>query len=127
MNSERTWTYEQATGVLLNPANEQVGKGYSGLGVAKNNPEAQCMGGVGPIPRGSYSIGEPHESAQVGPFAMSLTPSDFTNTFGRSDFLIHGDSVLNPGAASHGCIILPRSLREAIWNSGDHVIEVTHG
>src|ERR1035438_5538324 len=39
---------------------------------------------------------------------QALTPESGTNTFGREGFLIHGDSVQNPGTASHGCIILPQ-------------------
>jgi hypothetical protein len=44
--------------------------------------------------------------------------------FGRSGFLMHGDNIRLPGTASEGCIILPRDLREAIWNSADHTLEV---
>jgi hypothetical protein len=39
------------------------------------------------------------------------------NARGRTLFRIHGDSVKQPGEASSGCIILGRTLREAI-NSG---------
>lgn len=127
MNTERSWTFEQATGVILNPANEVTGKGYSGYHEGKNNPDMQGVAGVGPIPRGLYYIQPPHESSQVGPYAMSLTPSSDNKMFDRSDFLIHGDSVEHPGEASHGCIILPFPVRKEIWESGDHTIEVTHG
>ena len=127
MQTGRSWTYEQATGIVLNPAGEVSGKGYSGFDEGKNNPNKQDVADVGPIPRGVYEIGEPHVSAKVGPFAMSLTPSEGVDTFGRSDFLIHGDSEEHPGLASHGCIILPHPVRVDIWNSGDHLIEVVHG
>ena len=39
---------------------------------------------------------------------MPLIPSPTNEMFGRSEFLIHGDSLEHPGAASEGCIILPR-------------------
>jgi Protein of unknown function (DUF2778) len=119
--------YEQATGILLSPSGEVLGKGYSGFGEGKNKPDAQAESNVGPLPRGLYTIAEPHDDAHVGPYAMRLTPLTDTNTFGRSDFLIHGDSVQHPGQASHGCIIMPRSVREAIWASDSHTIEVVHG
>ena len=45
---------------------------------------------------------------------MALTPAPDTNTFGRDSFLIHGDSSEHPGAASRGCIILPRNIRDQI-------------
>jgi hypothetical protein len=121
------FTYEQATGNLLSPSGELAGKGYSGLEECKNNPTAQADKDRGPIPQGLYTICAPHDSPKVGPYAMCLYPSADTNTFGRSDFLIHGDSVEHPGLASHGCIILPRAVREAIWASGERTLEVVRG
>lgn len=127
MQIERCWTYEQATGVVLQPSNDVAGKGYSGFGEGKNNPDMQNQEGVGPIPRGMYTIEAPHDSPQVGPYAMCLTPSPENEMFGRADFLIHGDSVDHPGKASHGCVILPFVLRKEIWESGYHTLQVTHG
>ncbi|MDR2925047.1 MAG: hypothetical protein LBU76_03735 [Azoarcus sp.] len=43
---------------------------------------------------------------------------------GRTHFLIHGDSMTDPGNASQGCIVLRRELRDAIAVSGDNFIEV---
>ncbi len=120
------WTYSQADG-KLSQNGAQRGAGYSGFAEGKNNPAMQGIHDVGPIPVGSYQIGPPHDTPSHGPFVLALTPSAETNTFGRSGFLIHGDSVSNPGTASHGCIILPRALRQAIWDSGDHQIEVVAG
>jgi hypothetical protein len=50
---------------------------------------------------------------------MALLPCDGTDTLGRAGFLIHGDSVKAPGTASHGCIILPRAIRDRIAVSED--------
>ncbi len=44
--------------------------------------------------------------------------------FGRSGFLIHGDSVSHPGEASEGCIILDRNVRETIANDDDKYLVV---
>jgi hypothetical protein len=44
------------------------------------------------------------------------------NALGRSLFRIHGDNAQND--ASHGCVILPRNIRELIWNSGDRALTV---
>lgn len=93
--------------------------GYSGSGVHKNKPASQSLKGLGPIPQGRWRIGAPYRSQSVGPYALRLTPDTSTKTFGRTALLIHGDSIKAPGTASNGCIILPRSVRERIWTSGD--------
>jgi len=96
----------------------------SGPGEGKNNPDLEYIHDVGPIPKGVYGIGPPHDTPTHGPHALALTPEPGTNTFGRDGFLIHGDSVQNPGTASHGCIILPRTVRDQIAASGDRQIQV---
>jgi len=117
------WIYNQADGTLQHD-DEPAGTGYSGFGEGKNNPEMQTLHDVGPIPEGTYEIGPPHNTDTHGPHVMALTPADGTETFGRSGFLIHGDSVAHPGTASHGCIILPRTVRDAISASGDTLLQV---
>ena len=64
------------------------------------------------------------ETRDHGPCVLRLEPSAQTDTRGRSGFLIHGDSKTQPGTASHGCIILPRVVREQVWQSGDRDLEV---
>jgi hypothetical protein len=97
-----------------------VGSGYSGCGDGKNNPALQAVKSVGPIPAGRWRItGEPFDSPANGPFCLRLAPNHGTDTHGRSGFLIHGDSLSKPGTASRGCIVLPRSIRRAIWESVD--------
>lgn len=127
MNTERTWTYEQATGYWFDPTGNKAGRGYAGRGIGKNNPDMQNVKGVGPLPRGLYTAQFPLDDAKVGKFAMRLTPSPDNTMFGRSDFFVHGDSQSDPGNASEGCIVLPHNLRVAFWSSGDHSIQVTHG
>lgn len=117
------WIYEQLTGRMIGPTG-LVATGYSGAGDGKNNPSMQDVKDVGPIPEGFYSINAPINSPTHGPFAMPLTPDLANLMYGRSAFLIHGDSVDHPGAASEGCIIMPRTAREAIWNSTDHRLQV---
>ena len=123
------WVWDQSAGTLsLNGA--VVSRGYSGKGRGKNNPALQNVVGVGPLPRGRYRIGAPRTSQRTGPFVMDLYPIDATpndtrhDATGRSAFQIHGDSVRAPGTASSGCIILPRAIRERIWSSKIHTIEV---
>lgn len=118
-----TWRYDQATGEM-SVDGEVVATGYSGAEDGKNDPMAQSEHNIGPIPRGKYAIGEPSDTKTHGPYVLHLTPDAANEMFGRSGFLIHGDSVVHPGTASEGCIILPRAVRERIWQSGDTQLEV---
>jgi hypothetical protein len=118
------WTYAQKTGdLLLNGL--RVGTGYSGFDNGKNNPSMQAVANLGPIPQGDWTIvGPPINTATHGPFVLRLEPANGTNLFGRSGFLMHGDSIETPGTASHGCIIMPRNIREQVWQSGDTALQV---
>jgi hypothetical protein len=103
----------------------RVATGYSGHGPGRNSPEHESEPRVGPIPRGTWRIvGPPVDTEEHGPYVLALTPMPGTETFGRSGFLCHGDSVRAPGTASLGCIILPRSTRQALWESGERQLVV---
>jgi len=65
-------------------------------------------------------IEEPFNSPTHGPYAMHLTPDPTNMMYGRSEFMMHGNSLEHPGAASEGCVIMPRPTRELVWSSGDH-------
>ena len=118
-----TWRYDQESGIItLN--DKFVSAGYAGAGDGKNNPAMQDVHNVGPLPRGDYTIGEPCDTKTHGPYVLHLTPAAENEMCGRSGFLIHGDSVVHPGTASEGCIILPRPVRERIWSSGDTALTV---
>ena len=111
-----TLTYSQISGVLAD-GRTVLGTGYSGHDIGKNNPDMQGVHNVGPIPIGSYSInGPPYNTATHGPYVMRLLPLPGTDTLGRSGFLIHGDNTT--GTASEGCIIMPRIVRQRIWEYG---------
>jgi Protein of unknown function (DUF2778) len=103
---------------------EYVGVGYSGLGLDKDQPSDEGVVGQGPIPRGLWSFGTPAESPTLGPLAIPLWADHTTETFGRTGFFCHGDSLSHPGQASHGCIVMPRSIREQIISSGDAALTV---
>jgi len=124
-----TWHYDQSSGELSRDG-KLISRGYSGNGRGKNNPALEGVPGIGPIPAGRYKIGKPYDSQNVGPFAMPLDAvdakpgDDVEARTGRGAFRVHGDSIKAPGTASKGCIILPRTIREAIWKSGDRDLEV---
>jgi hypothetical protein len=121
------WTYEQITGDLLDPNGKILAAGYSGAGIGKNNPSYQQTIDVGPIPQGTYLIGPPEDSPTHGPHAIPLIPLPLNEMFGRSGFLIHGDSMTDPGHASEGCIIMPLFARERVSESGDNTLQVVSG
>jgi len=116
------WTYRQSTGALSDPQGRYLATGYSGSGIGKNNPFREGEQDIGPIPRGSYQIRKAHFSPHTGPISMNLTAMPSTHTFGRDAFLIHGDNISH--TASHGCIVLPRSVREQINRSSDRTLVV---
>jgi len=118
------YTYNQKTGILTDAAGEVIGHGYSGFNVGKNNPDWQGIADTGPIPRGVWSIGEAFNSPDHGPLAIHLAPIAGTCTFGRSGFLMHGDSLTHPGYASRGCIIMPHTTRELVANGTDRTLQV---
>lgn len=113
-----TWTYYQESGKLSREGTD-VAFGYSGAGDGKNNPAMQEVHNVGPLPRGGYTINAPQDTVTHGPYVLPLTPDTENEMFGRAGFLMHGDSVVHPGTASEGCIIMPRAVREQVWGSGD--------
>lgn len=117
------WFYVQRTGRLQFDG-AAVTFGYSGKGAGKNNPDMQHVKNVGPIPRGVYTIGKPYDSKLRGPFCLPLTPHPSNEMHGRSAFLVHGDSLKEPGEASHGCIIATRAARRKMHDSGDDLLRV---
>lgn len=123
------WIYKQSTGVLLStsvlPIGFVMGQGYSGFGNSKNNSNDEHIKDVGPIPQGYYNINTLILATDThGPYVLILLPDPNNIMFGRSGFLIHGDSIEHPGNASKGCIILPRDVRVKIWTSDDHRLQV---
>jgi hypothetical protein len=114
------WRYEVSTGRLWH----LVGTGYSGAEEAKNQADLESVRNRGPIPRGKWKMTEKYDSPNRGPLCIRLEPAYGTDAYGRSAFLIHGDSIKAPGTASEGCIIMPRNVREAVWASGDRDLEV---
>src|ERR1039457_5511435 len=89
------WTYDQLSGALGKDG-QRVATGYSGFGQGKNNPDMENVPDVGPIPRGVYDIGPPHDTTTHGPHVMALTPEPGTNTLGRDGFLSPGFCTESP-------------------------------
>lgn len=129
------WKFVIKTGSIYDPKGEKIWTGYSGgAGGARpdavNNPLLTSVKGVGPLPVGLYTMGEPVLKSQLGPFAIPLTPDPKNVMFGRSAFYVHGDRADKKFAASDGCIIAPLFVRKgAMWlgvydGKVDHKIQV---
>ena len=102
-------TYSQREGTFRIMGSEQVLYGFSGRGVGRNQTAHEDEKGVGPIPRGIYSV-TLRDHARFKAPAFYLHPNDQNEMFGRSGFWIHG------GTESHGCIILQRAERITVRN-----------
>ncbi len=114
------WTYSQTTGNL---ARDGVfkGKGYSGNGRGLNNPIAQNIHGIGPIPRGTYQIGQPHQPhTHMGILVFPLYPAESNAMAGRTGFFIKDPGDDAPLSYQNGAdgIALTLALREQILASG---------
>jgi RHS repeat-associated protein len=107
-------TYSQSSG-RMTCVNDQTGEiyydqiGYSGAGSGRNNPDMQNVTNVGPIPQGTWDVGDPYNSPNTGQNTITLRPR-FPNEClltGRdcNSFRIHGNNARND--ASNGCIVLP--------------------
>lgn len=117
------WIFEQKTGRLLHDET-YVATGYAGFGEGKNNPALEQVHNVGPLPKGNYTIGMARDTHDHGPCVLPLTPDPKNEMYGRAGFLIHGDSIPNPGTASHGCMIFARPVRNKISESEDRELQV---
>jgi hypothetical protein len=112
------WVYRQSTGRLTRDG-ALVAEGYAGFGEGQNNPAMQHVRDLGPLPQGEWRILPPQDPVrQLGPLAMPLEQIS-GESFGRDDFLIHGDSTARNRTASTGCIVLPMEVRRLILDSGD--------
>lgn len=127
-----SFRYQQSTGQLFRIEDGGAvleGVCYSGHGQGLNQPGAQTIRSVGPIPQGDYTIGAPRDPPDhLGPLAMPLSPLKTTNTFGRSGFFLHGDNGALNHTASDGCIVAGRAIRQAVDRArreGDVHLQVT--
>ena len=72
-------------------------------GSCRNNPSCQCQVSVGPLPQGTYSLGNMMTFKGM-PYCYELYPSASNSMCGRSGFLIHGGGC--SGNPSEGCIVI---------------------
>ena len=120
-----TLTYSQSDGTLTNYEVNVIANGWAGHGQAKNNPFMENERSLGPLPKGLYRVGEWQTHPRLGPLAAPLEQIE-GETFGRSDFWVHGPSR-NPdkyGQESNGCIVISKPQREIVHNMNPDFIQV---
>jgi hypothetical protein len=105
----------------FNWQSDVLGVGYSGHQAILNNPTFQSEHDTGCLPAGRYTITSTDD--EKGPLTHHLTPDPANVMFGRSGFLIHGDTSSTDHTASDGCIVAPRWTRE-IFVVGDVITVV---
>jgi hypothetical protein len=139
------WTFHQSNGLIEDFKGFRYGCSYAGRGEGKNNPvlqdvragcrwdkekqlwlpvEGLTSDDWGPLPCGIYAMQAPVDSPTHGPYVLWLTPDPANEMFGRSGFGCHGDALEHPGFASEGCICSPRTIRQVMWKSDDHRVQV---
>jgi len=123
------WVYEIRSGKFYEDSGGLIAIGYSGGNKgenpgAVNNASLISVPFVGPIPPGIYDINAPRDDPHTGKYTLDLVADPDNQMYGREGFRIHGDNPRLNKSASEGCIILPRSIREQIWMSGDHTLRV---
>ena len=119
------FTYHQSTGQLTGSNGTPRLAGYAGFGSGLNNPDKQDQHDIGPLPRGRYKMTALINSPHTGLATIVLDPDPANQMFGRSGFRIHGDNAAANHTASNGCIIAGHTAdRTAIWNAGDHDLQV---
>ena len=72
-------------------------------GSCRNNPSCQCQVSIGPLPQGTYSLGNMMTFKGM-PYCYELYPYSSNSMCGRSGFLIHGGGC--SGNPSEGCIVI---------------------
>ena len=127
--------YHQSTGLMTNEAGDVVEHGFAGNDYradvnpnrihGKNNPYAQNIHCIGPLPRGMYTIMEWQDRHPgLGPLVAELVPDTDNEMFGRSGFFNHGAGGNDPGNSSEGCIVAPHAERQAVKDSGETRLQV---
>ena len=69
-----TWKYDQGSGNLTHDG-EMIAKGYSGIDPHKNVPADQNLPFLGPLPQGTYTIGQPISVRQALSSEVSSGPT----------------------------------------------------
>lgn len=101
----------------------KMGTGYAGIGDGLNNPQAEDVVNVGPIPCGIWAVSNPYTHPKLGPLCFMLTPLTYMGP--RKAFDLHGDnSTPDPKDGSHGCPVFNHDVRQKIADAKVKYLEV---
>ena len=114
------YMYERYWGIFHDNSSTIVGCGYSGAASALNDIHKQNLAKVGPLPAGLYTIAEVYDDPERGQHTCMLEPARSNIMYGRSGFLIHGDTKEEAHNASEGCIVAPYWVRH-LFKAGDEI------
>ena len=119
------WTYTQRIPSMSHDGQPPLPGGplYSGHDRGLNNPGMEEIHGLGPIPRGLWTIGTFFDHPHLGPCVAHLMPVDH-DAHMRTGFFIHGDNEEMDHSASDGCIVAGPMIRQAIRDSRDTSLTV---
>lgn len=82
----------------------------------RNNPDCECVKNEGPLPQGSYTLGDMF-TYKGYPYSYQIFPDASNDMCGRSDFLIHGGNC-GSGNPSIGCIVIEDESTRYMIKSG---------
>jgi hypothetical protein len=133
-----SWSLEQCSGRIFDGSMNLCGFGYSGgeCGLcpeAVNNPSMEGLVNKGPLPSGDYEADRLDlYHPKLGEYVIHLSPDPETRAriiaYGRNPdtFYWHGDDKAKAGqqAASDGCLVSVRLIRQAFWEGVDHWLRV---
>jgi Protein of unknown function (DUF2778) len=92
-----------------------LGPAYAGKPPHVNDANACFLKGVGPLPKGLYTIGKVGDWPEsVGYFALPLQPNATNNMYDREGFYVHGDNPFQNQTASDGCIVASHPIRMVV-------------
>jgi hypothetical protein len=84
-------------------------------GSCRNNVDCKCKVSVGPLPPGTYTLGNMQTFKGMN-YCYQLYPSSSNSMCGRSGFLIHGGGC--SGNPSEGCIVIESESTRYLIKSG---------
>ena len=120
MTTGGPYTYSQSAhhfwGMAYDGSNIDTTSACCGAsGSCRNNPSCQCIVSTGPLPQGSYTLGNMYTFKSCIN-SYDLYPAAGNSMCGRSGFLIHcGGCSGNPSA---GCIVIESDATRYMIKSG---------